>query len=130
MAASTASGSLTPFLHRYQARSRRRARFIVAASTSDAEPAQEAAGSSTAGPGKKKTVDTRIHWSDPDEGWVGGNEKKEGDGGKNEPLGRRFADLINNPSSESHYQLSSVSTQLTVRFLSTFLMKTEHQNFF
>ncbi|KAK1646491.1 hypothetical protein QYE76_064296 [Lolium multiflorum] len=57
MAACTASGSLTPFLHRCQARSWRRARFIVGASTSDAEPAQEAAG-----PGKKKTVDTRIHW--------------------------------------------------------------------
>ncbi|KAF0896732.1 hypothetical protein E2562_027259 [Oryza meyeriana var. granulata] len=58
---------------------------------------------------KKKTVDTRIHWSDPDEGWVGGNAKKDGDDGarKKEPFGRRFADLINNPS-ESHYQLSAV----------------------
>ncbi|XP_047091691.1 NAD(P)H-quinone oxidoreductase subunit T, chloroplastic-like [Lolium rigidum] len=110
MAASTASGTLTPFLHRYQARSRRRARFVVAASSSDAE----AAGSSTAGPGKKKTVDTRIHWSDPDEGWVGGNEKKEGDGGKNEPLGRRFADLINNPSSESHYQFLGIAPEADI----------------
>ena len=100
MAASTATAPLTPFLHSHKARSRRRARFIVAVSTPDAEPSQEAA------PGKKKTVDTRIHWSDPDEGWVGGKEKNEGDGRKNEPLGRRFADLINNPTSESHYQLS------------------------
>jgi hypothetical protein len=115
MAASTASGPLTPFLHTHKGRSRRRTRFIVAASTSaDAEPSQEA---STAGPGKKKTVDTRIHWSDPDEGWVGGNEKKKGDGGKNEPLGRRFTDLINNPSSESHYQLSSVFSKIHLTFL-------------
>lgn len=109
MAASTASSSpLTAFLHRHDARGRGRARFVVAASTADAEPSPEAtAASSTAGPGKKKTVDTRIHWSDPDEGWVGGKANKEGDGRKDEPLGRRFADLINNPS-ESHYQLSSV----------------------
>uniref|UniRef100_M8AVN5 Chaperone protein dnaJ n=1 Tax=Aegilops tauschii TaxID=37682 RepID=M8AVN5_AEGTA len=75
MAASTASSSpLTAFLHRHDVRSQRRARFVVAASTADAEPSPEAtaaAASSTAGPGKKKTVDTRIHWSDPDEGFLG-----------------------------------------------------------
>ncbi|XP_044374001.1 NAD(P)H-quinone oxidoreductase subunit T, chloroplastic [Triticum aestivum] len=112
MAASTASSSpLTAFLHRHDARSQRRARFVVAASTADAEPSPEAtaaAASSTAGPGKKKTVDTRIHWSDPDEGWVGGKAKKEGDGRKDEPMGRRFADLINNPS-ESHYQFLGIA---------------------
>ncbi|KAE8783860.1 NAD(P)H-quinone oxidoreductase subunit T, chloroplastic [Hordeum vulgare] len=111
MAASTASSSpLTPFLRRHDARSRRRARFVVAASTADAEPSPEA---TAAGPGKKKTVDTRIHWSDPDEGWVGGKAKKEGDGRKEKPLGRSFADLINNPS-ESHYQLSSLAVFLGV----------------
>lgn len=112
MAASTASGTLAPFLHSHRARSRRRARFIVAASASaDAEPSQEAAAA--AGPGKKKTVDTRIHWSDPDEGWVGGKEK-EGDGGRSEPLGRRFADLINNPSSESHYQFLGIAPEADI----------------
>ncbi|VAH93290.1 unnamed protein product [Triticum turgidum subsp. durum] len=108
MAASTASSSpLTAFLHRHDERSRRRARFVVAASTADAEPSPEAtAAASTAGPGMKKTVDTRIHWSDPDEGWVGGKAKKEGDGRKDEPMGRRFADLINNPSRlEDPYEL-------------------------
>ncbi|KAG1370037.1 NAD(P)H-quinone oxidoreductase subunit T, chloroplastic [Cocos nucifera] len=49
-------------------------------------------GSSSAGEKRKRRVDTRIHWSNPDEGWIGGgkttpkteNEKKE------EILGGRF----------------------------------------
>lgn len=106
MAASTASQPFTPFLHGHKASSRRRARVtVVAASAPDAEPTPAA---STAGQGRKKTVDTRIHWSDPDEGWIGGKAKKKEDGGRNEPLGGRFADLISNPS-ESHYQLSLIS---------------------
>jgi hypothetical protein len=109
MAASTASPTFTPFLHRHQRRTN--AVVVAAASNPGAEPTPATAADG-AGPGKKKTVDTRIHWSNPDEGWVGGNAKKEGGGsgggggGKNEPLGGRFADLINN-ASESHYQLSS-----------------------
>jgi hypothetical protein len=105
MAASTASRIFTPFLHRHQRRTK--AVVVAAASPPDAEPTPATADG--AGPGKKKTVDTRIHWSNPDEGWVGGKAKKEGDGrgsSKNEPLGGRFADLINN-AAESHYQLSS-----------------------
>jgi hypothetical protein len=102
MAASTASRPLTPLLYRSGGRRRSNAVVIVAAASSpDAEPA--------AAQGKKKTVDTRIHWSDPDEGWVGAKANKEGDGdsrrGKNEPLGGRFSDFIN-AASESHYQLS------------------------
>jgi len=111
MAAATASRPLTP-LHRHQPRSQRRASAIVvaAASTPDAEPTA-AAG---AGQEKKKTVDTRIHWSDPDEGWIGGKAKKDGAGGrsKNEPLGGRFADLIS-AASESHYQLSPFPVRAT-----------------
>jgi NAD(P)H-quinone oxidoreductase subunit T, chloroplastic len=105
MAASTASRIFTPILHRHQRRTK--AVVVAAASPPDAEPTPATADG--AGPGKKKTVDTRIHWSNPDEGWVGGKAKKEGDGrgsSKNEPLGGRFADLINN-AAESHYQLSS-----------------------
>ncbi|CAL4993998.1 unnamed protein product [Urochloa decumbens] len=114
MAAPTASRPFTPLLHRHQFRSRQRANAVVvvaaAASTPDAEPA--------AGQGKKKTVDTRIHWSDPDEGWVGGKAKKEGDGGdgrrsKNEPLGGRFADLIN-AASESHYQFLGIAPEADI----------------
>lgn len=106
MATSTASRPFAPLLHGHQARSRRRARAaVVAASTPDAEPTP------AAGQGKKKTVDTRIHWSDPNEGWVGGKAKKEGGGGgRNEPLGGRFADLINNNTpSESHYQFLGIA---------------------
>ncbi|CAL4984885.1 unnamed protein product [Urochloa decumbens] len=113
MAAPTASRPFTPLLHRHQLRSRRRVTAVVAAaSTPDAEPA--------AAQGKKKTVDTRIHWSDPDEGWVGGKTKKDGDGGggdgrrsKNEPLGGRFADLIN-AASESHYQFLGIAPEADI----------------
>ncbi|XP_006663300.1 NAD(P)H-quinone oxidoreductase subunit T, chloroplastic [Oryza brachyantha] len=124
MAAST---PLTPLLHRRRAsigghrRGGARAFVVVVAAaaaggggTPDAEPSPAAAA---AGQGKKKTVDTRIHWSDPDEGWVGGNAKKGGgDGGggrKKEPFGARFADLINNPS-ESHYQFLGVEAKADI----------------
>ncbi|CAN6362784.1 unnamed protein product [Urochloa humidicola] len=110
MAASMASRPFTPLLHRHQLRSGQRAAnagVVAASSTPDAEP--------VAAQGKK-TVDTRIHWSDPDEGWIGGKAKKDGDSGdgrrgKNEPLGGRFADLINAASaaSESHYQFLGIA---------------------
>ncbi|KQJ88947.1 NAD(P)H-quinone oxidoreductase subunit T, chloroplastic [Brachypodium distachyon] len=111
-ASSTASRPFTPFLHRHQGRGRCRTRLVVvAASTPDAEaPSPEAA----AAPGKKKTVDTRIHWSNPDEGWIGGKDIKEGESGsKNEPLGRRFADLINDPA-ESHYQFLGIAPEADI----------------
>ncbi|KAL5982621.1 hypothetical protein ACLOJK_016696 [Asimina triloba] len=60
--------------------------------------------------GRKGTpgVDTRIHWTNPDEGWIGGNKKKKSDGdeGKKkeeEILGEKFGDLLKN-SANSHYQ--------------------------
>ncbi|KAL6658662.1 hypothetical protein ACP70R_004248 [Stipagrostis hirtigluma subsp. patula] len=109
-AASTASRPLAPFLNRHQPRRRHVKVVVAAASTPDAEPAP------AAGQGRKKTVDTRIHWSDPDEGWVGGKAKKEGDDGgrrKNEPLGASFADLINNPS-ESHYQFLGIAPEADI----------------
>jgi hypothetical protein len=117
MAASTASPTFTPFLHRHQQRRTNAVVVVAAASNPGAEPTPATAADGAGPAGKKKTVDTRIHWSNPDEGWVGGNAKKEGGGSggggggsKNEPLGGRFADLINN-ASESHYQLSSFPTQ-------------------
>lgn len=53
-------------------------------------------------------VDTRIHWENEDEGWVGGSTSgKKGDIDNEEDqrnlLGDRFADLLND-SSDSHYK--------------------------
>uniref|UniRef100_A0A0E0F3P4 J domain-containing protein n=1 Tax=Oryza meridionalis TaxID=40149 RepID=A0A0E0F3P4_9ORYZ len=123
MAASTASAPFTPLLHRRRAsvhgrRGSGRA-FVVAAAAGGAPETERspAAAAAAAEQGKKKTVDTRIHWSDPDEGWVGGNAKKDGGNGgggrKKEPLGGRFADLINNPS-ESHYQFLGVEPKADI----------------
>lgn len=60
--------------------------------------------------GRKPFVDTRIHWSNPDEGWVGGKTRSEDESEKKEHLGERFADLINR-SSASHYQFLGVSAE-------------------
>ncbi|EEF28798.1 conserved hypothetical protein [Ricinus communis] len=66
------------------------------------------------GPEKKERappgVDTRIHWDNPDEGWIGGsssssssqqqlNEEEE----QKNLFGQNFADLLNDASG-SHYQ--------------------------
>ncbi|KAJ6805860.1 NAD(P)H-quinone oxidoreductase subunit T, chloroplastic [Iris pallida] len=80
-------------------------RVHVKASNSD-EP------SSTA---KRKPVeDTRIHWSSPDEGWIGGKsssqQSKTETQKKEPPLGERFADIINQ-SSASHYQFLGVKAE-------------------
>lgn len=54
-------------------------------------------------------VDTRIHWDNEDEGWVGGSSStststsgQAHDDQKN-LLGEKFADLLNQ-STDSHYQ--------------------------
>ncbi|CAA7396663.1 unnamed protein product [Spirodela intermedia] len=58
-------------------------------------------------------VDTRIHWSDPDEGWVGGKPRPETTAAdKRENLGGRFADLITGTDASttaSHYQFLGVT---------------------
>lgn len=55
-------------------------------------------------------VDTRIHWDNEDEGWVGGpsnsqqtKEKLNEEEQQKNLLGDKFADLLND-SSDSHYQ--------------------------
>lgn len=77
-------------------------RVIVTASSSD-EP-------STAR--RKPVEDTRIHWSSPDEGWIGGKSSSQSktETQKNEPLGERFADLINQTNA-SHYQFLGVKAE-------------------
>uniref|UniRef100_A0A0F7H1F9 Chaperone DnaJ-domain superfamily protein n=1 Tax=Cypripedium formosanum TaxID=53042 RepID=A0A0F7H1F9_9ASPA len=59
---------------------------------------------------KRKHVDTRIHWSNQEEGWIGGDKKSQSPSetaAKKEPLGARFAQLINE-STTSHYQFLGV----------------------
>ncbi|XP_052189632.1 NAD(P)H-quinone oxidoreductase subunit T, chloroplastic [Diospyros lotus] len=79
--------------------------------------AQEPAGKRQRAP--PPGVDTRIHWDNEDEGWIGGGHsnsnssstqeplKPEEDRQKNNPLGEKFSDLLN--SSDSHYQFLGVS---------------------
>lgn len=61
-------------------------------------------------------VDTRIHWDNPDEGWIGGGnnskptqEQLKAEAEKNF-LNEKFADLLNN-SSDSHYQFLGVPAE-------------------
>uniref|UniRef100_A0A0F7H114 Chaperone DnaJ-domain superfamily protein n=1 Tax=Pelargonium cotyledonis TaxID=28968 RepID=A0A0F7H114_9ROSI len=63
-------------------------------------------------------VDTRIHWENDEEGWIGGDSGGSSEAGgqyrfneeveKKNLLGQRFADLLNEPS-DSHYQFLGVS---------------------
>ena len=53
-------------------------------------------------------VDTRIHWEDEDEGWIGGSNgsKQQQRNSGEDPehlLGKKFADLLSD-SSGSHYE--------------------------
>lgn len=62
-----------------------------------------------AGGGKQRAssdVDTRIHWENEDDGWVGGSTTRaaEEEEQKNNLLGEKFSELLNN-STDSHYQL-------------------------
>uniref|UniRef100_A0A0F7H163 Chaperone DnaJ-domain superfamily protein n=1 Tax=Pelargonium hortorum TaxID=4031 RepID=A0A0F7H163_PELHO len=63
-------------------------------------------------------VDTRIHWENDEEGWIGGESGGSSEAGgqnrfseeeeKKSMLGERFAELLNE-SSDSHYQFLGVS---------------------
>ncbi|KAK7263785.1 hypothetical protein RJT34_31382 [Clitoria ternatea] len=54
-------------------------------------------------------VDTRIHWENENEGWIGGNGNKQ-HSKPNEVLGEDFADLLTTTSgSDSHYEFLGVS---------------------
>ncbi|KAK4492572.1 hypothetical protein RD792_003387 [Penstemon davidsonii] len=63
---------------------------------------QDSAGRQKAGPG----FDTRIHWENEDEGWIGGRSsgsEKEQAKKEEELLGEKFSDLLNS-STDSYYQ--------------------------
>lgn len=48
-------------------------------------------------------VDTRIHWENEEEGWVGGGNSQKRLNPEEELLGSKFSDLLND-SNDSHYQ--------------------------
>lgn len=56
---------------------------------------------------KRKHVDTRIHWSNQEDGWIGTKKStsQTDKAEKKAPFGGRFADLIDQATT-SHYQLS------------------------
>lgn len=70
--------------------------------------AQDAGKRQRAPPG----VDTRIHWENEDEGWLGGSNSKpteeqlKSEAQQKNLLGDKFADLLN--SSDSHHQVLGV----------------------
>ncbi|CAK7344881.1 unnamed protein product [Dovyalis caffra] len=69
------------------------------------------------GPGKRQRappgVDTRIHWENEDEGWVGGSstssqQREQAEDEQKDLLGKKFADLLDD-SYDSHYQFLGIS---------------------
>ncbi|KAB5529930.1 hypothetical protein DKX38_020011 [Salix brachista] len=68
-------------------------------------------------------VDTRIHWDNEDEGWVGGRstdseQTKQAEDEQKNMLGKKFADLLND-SSDSHYQFLGVSADADMEEIKT-----------
>ncbi|XP_058097288.1 NAD(P)H-quinone oxidoreductase subunit T, chloroplastic [Magnolia sinica] len=109
--ASTAAPSFSLLHHTRKgenANARRRNRCMRVFATNDSGE-QPPVGQRKGNPG----VDTRIHWENPDEGWIGGKTTKT-DGGdrkkEEEILGEKFADLLKN-STDSHYQFLGISTE-------------------
>lgn len=72
---------------------------------------QEPGNRQRASPG----VDTRIHWDNPDEGWIGGRDPtKSEDEGKSSLFGDdKFAELLKE-SADSHYQFLGVSVDADI----------------
>ncbi|GJV28022.1 NAD(P)H-quinone oxidoreductase subunit T, chloroplastic [Tanacetum coccineum] len=70
------------------------------------------------GEGRQKPppgVDTRIHWENEDEGWVGGSTNTtrssiDEEEQKKNLLGEKFSELLNN-STDSHYQFLGVPAE-------------------
>ncbi|KAJ0976957.1 hypothetical protein J5N97_012431 [Dioscorea zingiberensis] len=78
--------------------------FASSSSSSSTPPPQQ--------PKRTPEVDTRIHWDNQEDGWLGGGQKSQPHQNPQVPpkkdfLGERFADLINN-SSATHYQFLGV----------------------
>ncbi|KAL6176616.1 hypothetical protein ACLB2K_053249 [Fragaria x ananassa] len=88
------------------------ATFHVHASTSSSQ----AEGPSKRGrPPPAPGIDTRIHWENEDEGWIGGTSSKKTQQQveqekQKDVWGNKFADLLDD-SADSHYQFLGVSAE-------------------
>ncbi|KAL7596248.1 NAD(P)H-quinone oxidoreductase subunit T, chloroplastic [Lactuca sativa] len=72
-------------------------------------------GEGGGGGGKRRAppgIDTRIHWENEDDGWVGGSatESATEEDQTNNLLGEKFSELLNN-STDSHYQFLGVAAE-------------------
>ncbi|KMT20105.1 hypothetical protein BVRB_1g001230 [Beta vulgaris subsp. vulgaris] len=94
---------VTILIQKAVAKRKNHAKLCVFAATQDAGEQQRAP------PG----VDTRIHWENEDEGWIGGSTSKaneeqfKAETEQKDLLGEKFAELLN--SSDSHYQFLGVT---------------------
>ncbi|KAL6316763.1 hypothetical protein AAG906_020447 [Vitis piasezkii] len=96
--------SVTPSRRRRRRSSSSQGGFWILAAAQDSKNPRQRAP-----PG----VDTRIHWDNPDEGWIGGSSSKPKLNGEEEEknlLGEEFSDLLDD-SSDSHYQFLGISAQ-------------------
>ncbi|KAL5559347.1 hypothetical protein UlMin_035558 [Ulmus minor] len=88
-------------------------RFQVCATTSEGQSKREGAP-----PG----VDTRIHWENEDEGWIGGSSSNWQQSQPREDeknlLGDKFSDLLND-SINSHYQFLGISAEADLEEIKT-----------
>lgn len=96
---------LQPLLIRSASSNRRCFRVFATETTSGKQKAQ---------PGE----DTRIHWENEDEGWIGGSNSKtrkklEPEEKKQDLLDENFSELLNS-STDSHYQFLGVSAQADI----------------
>ncbi|XP_062029461.1 NAD(P)H-quinone oxidoreductase subunit T, chloroplastic [Rosa rugosa] len=91
--------------------------FHVHASTSSS---QAKGPSNRERPPPAPGIDTRIHWDNEDEGWIGGSSSKTN--GKTQQVeqeqhkdvwGNKFADLLDD-SADSHYQFLGVSAEADI----------------
>ena len=87
----------------------RRIRFFRIATTTNSHISFQVHASAKDSQGPQKApfgVDTRIHWENDDEGWIGGSTKQQQNNEEEKPkkklLGEDFADLLNFQG--SHYE--------------------------
>ncbi|XP_028805724.1 NAD(P)H-quinone oxidoreductase subunit T, chloroplastic-like [Neltuma alba] len=114
-----ASVAATQFLlHNALSRSHRSTRFFgLQSPTSRALVLRIRASQTSEGPRRSQKappgVDTRIHWDNEDEGWLGGSTSNSKQSKPEDVLGQNFADLISDFSG-SHYEFLGVSAEADI----------------